>query len=116
MRERTLTVGIHVLGNLKGCPRDLLEKIDVVRDILKKVVEEAKLKPVGQAFHQFEPFGVTGVFVLAESHMSVHTWPEKNFVAVDIFTCGEEGNAEEAFDILCKYFKPEKFDKQIVRR
>jgi len=111
-----VTAGVHVLGNLHGCPKELLEKVDIVRDILKKTVSEANFNPVGETFHQFEPYGVTGIILLAESHVSVHTWPEKNFVAVDIFTCGKEGNAELGFEILCKYFKPEKIDKQVVKR
>lgn len=109
-------VGIHVFGSLHGCPEELLKKVEVVKELLLKTVSEAKYNPVGESFHQFEPFGVTGVIVLSESHISIHTWPERNFAAVDIFTCGNEGNAELGFDILCKHFKPEKIEKKIIHR
>jgi len=108
--------GIHVLGNLRGVKVELLEKVEVIRDIMRKVVKEAELTQFGETFHQFEPVGATGVILLGESHFSMHTWPEDNFAAVDIFTCGNEGNAKLAFDILCKYMKPEKVEEKIVER
>lgn len=111
-----MTAGTHVLGNLFGCPKELLTKVDVLRDIMRKVVSEAKLITVGETFHQFEPEGATGVILLAESHFSVHTWPEDDFAAVDIFCCGNEGDPEPAFDILCKYLKPAKIEKNVVKR
>jgi len=111
-----VAVGTHVLGNLYGCPKQLLKKVNVVKAILEKTVTEAKFNSVGNVFHQFTPFGVTGVFILTESHLSIHTWPEKNFATVDVFTCGKEGNAEIGFEILCKYFKPNKVEKQVVHR
>jgi len=111
-----MAVGIHVLGTLHGCPRELLEKVAVVRKIMLETVQEASFHSVGESFHQFKPVGVTGVCVLSESHFSVHTWPEKNLVTVDIFTCGEEGNAENGFALLCKKLRPEKIEKQVIKR
>ncbi|MBW2964140.1 adenosylmethionine decarboxylase [Candidatus Woesearchaeota archaeon] len=116
MVVRTVIVGTHVVGSLRGCPAGLLEKVDVVREILRRTVKEAGLHPVGESFHQFEPFGVTGVIILSESHLSVHTWPEKNLVAVDVFTCGKEGNAELGFDILSKHFNAVDIDKRKLQR
>ena len=111
-----MTIGVHVLGTLHGCPKEFLEKVNTVRDIIKKTASEANFHVVGESFKQFEPFGVTGVLILSESHFSIHTWPEKETVAVDIFTCGKEGNAEKGFDILCKYLKPKKIDKKVLQR
>ncbi len=104
------------MGDLYGCPKELLEKVGVVKEIMLKTIAEAEFTSVGETFHQFEPRGVTGVILLSESHFSIHTWPERNFAAVDIFTCGKEGDAELGFDILCKYMKPEKVDKQVIKR
>lgn len=108
--------GIHVLANLKGCPAELLEKVDIVKTLLNEVVLEAKLNKVGEVFHQFKPRGVTGIILIAESHVSIHTWPEHRTIVADIFTCGKEGNAEKTFEILIKKFKPEDYDKKVVRR
>jgi S-adenosylmethionine decarboxylase len=109
-------IGVHVLGNLYGCPRQLLKKKQQVRLILKNTVKESKLHPLGEVFHQFKPEGVTGVIILEESHLSIHTWPEKNFAAVDIFTCGNEGNAQLAFKALCRHLQPCKITKKVIKR
>ena len=111
-----MNVGVHVLGNLYGCPKELLEKVDIVKNLMWKAAAEAQFTAVGESFYQFEPAGATGVILLAESHMSIHTWPEKNFAAVDVFTCGDESLAERGFDLLCSLIKPERIEKQVVRR
>jgi len=109
--------GTHILANLYGCPRELVEKADIVLNLLNEVVSEAKLTKVGENSHQFEPIGATAIILLAESHISIHTWPEEEgFAAVDIFTCGEEGDANLAFKVLVEKFKPQKIDKQEVKR
>ncbi len=100
-----MTVGIHVLGELYGCPKDLLERKEVVREIILSVVKDADLNSLGDVFHQFEPHGVTGIVLLAESHISIHTWPERNLAAVDVFTCGEEGDARKAFELVAERLK-----------
>lgn len=111
-----MTVGTHVLGEVYGCPKEFLDKKKVVRSIVLSVVRDAKLNSLGDKFHQFKPCGVTGIVLLAESHISIHTWPEKNMATIDIFTCGEEGDAEKAFDLLCERLKPGRTVKKIVER
>jgi len=112
-----MKTGTHLLVNLHGCPKELLCKSEIVLQLLNETVSEAKLTKVGETVHQFQPEGVTAVILLAESHISIHTWPEKDgFAALDIFTCGNEGNAEEALKILIEKFKPQKIDKQKIER
>ena len=65
--------------------------------------------------HQFKPNGITGVAILAESHISVHTWPEKNFAAFDVFMCGES-QPNLAIDVMKKHFKPVKINSKIIKR
>ncbi|MCG2717737.1 MAG: adenosylmethionine decarboxylase [Nanoarchaeota archaeon] len=110
-----VVAGIHVLGNLNGCPVKLLERADIVLNLLNEVVVEAKLNKVGETSHQFDPYGATCVILLAESHISVHTWPENRIAVVDIFTCGKEGDAEKAFDVLLNKFKPKTTTKRSFR-
>lgn len=57
------------------------------------------------AFHEFNPFGISGMVVIAESHLSIHTWPEYGYAAVDIFTCGDLIKPEEAAAYLIKRFQ-----------
>ena len=65
----------------------------------------AKATIVGTHFHQFSPFGISGVVVIAESHVAVHTWPEHGYAAVDIFTCGETLTPEVAAQFLVEKFQ-----------
>jgi len=110
-------MGTHLLVNLYGCPVEVLKKSKVVLKLLNEVVKEAKLHKVGDSHFQFKPFGATAVVLLAESHISIHTWPEKNgMAALDIFTCGKEGDAHEASSVLVKKFKPTKIEIKRVRR
>ena len=60
---------------------------------------------LGQNYHQFSPQGVSGVVLIAESHVSVHTWPEYGYAAIDIFSCGDRVNPEIAAQMLTKEFK-----------
>jgi len=70
------------------CDLRLLDHVAAVRDIALGAVGVVGATVVGEAFHHFSPQGVSGTVVIAESHLSVHTWPEARYVAVDIFTCG----------------------------
>jgi S-adenosylmethionine decarboxylase len=81
-----------------------------------EAARQAKATVVGELFHQFDPVGVSGVLLIAESHVSVHTWPEDAFVAVDIFTCGEEMDAEIAIDVLTQGFRAAQVDVKVLLR
>ncbi len=95
-------LGRHTLLELKQCDREVLEDIGEIREILLGAAERAKAKVVGESFHQFSPQGVSGVVIIAESHLSIHTWPEWNYAAVDIFTCGDSANTEEAIEFMTR--------------
>jgi len=116
VRVIMLGVGWHLFGELYGCPKELLMRLGPVKEIMERTVEEAGLKPVGDVFHQYEPFGVTGVILISASHFSIHTWPEHNYAAVDIFSCSNEGDPERTFEILCKHLKPRNFSKRLLER
>lgn len=105
--------GLHLMANLHGCAgaEELLREVDALREHCISKVGEAGLCAVGECFHQFgEKGGVTGVVVLAESHISVHTWPEKNYVTLDVFVCNMHSNnrnkAMQLFDALVSPFNP----------
>lgn len=82
-------LGTHLLVELKECNAKTLNDLKRVEEILISAAKEAKATIVETFFHKFSPFGISGVVVIAESHLSIHTWPEYNYAAVDIFTCGE---------------------------
>jgi S-adenosylmethionine decarboxylase proenzyme len=76
-----------------------------VEEIMVAAAKIAKATIVGSHFHQFSPFGISGVVVIAESHVAIHTWPEHGYAAVDIFTCGETLSPEIAAQYLVQKFQ-----------
>jgi S-adenosylmethionine decarboxylase len=98
-------LGRHLLVELHGCHPDLLKKVDVVKDILVGAARACGATIVDVTFHEFNPFGVSGVVVIAESHLSIHTWPEYRYAAVDIFTCGEVIKPELAVTYIASRFR-----------
>lgn len=89
MSDEISTVGHHVLVELYGCERAATDDPAVVREALLGAARAMNATPLAEAFHRFSPQGVSGVVLIAESHLSCHTWPEAGYVAVDIYTCGE---------------------------
>lgn len=114
--------GIHLLGEWYGCPADLPEMLraDALRRRCIEAVERAGLTVVGERFHQFEPQGVTGAVILAESHLAVHTWPEMGSVTIDVYVCNfTTDNTEKArtlFDELERSLKPARSRFQAIHR
>lgn len=95
-------LGRHLLLELKDCNREVLNDLDFIQDVLPAAAREAGAEVLGKSFHQFSPQGVSGVVVIAESHLSIHTWPEFGYAAVDIFTCGNSVQPERAAQILIR--------------
>jgi S-adenosylmethionine decarboxylase len=93
------------LVELKDCNPALLRNLEEVRDALVSAARKAKATIVDISFHQFSPFGISGMVVIAESHLSVHTWPEYGYAAVDIFTCGDVIKPEVAASYLITRFE-----------
>jgi S-adenosylmethionine decarboxylase proenzyme len=98
----------------------LLTQADALRALCRRVVEDAGLTIVGDRFHQFEPQGVTGTVLLAESHLAIHTWPESGFVTLDVYVCNYTSDntlkAERVFKALEAALKPARKRSQAIRR
>jgi S-adenosylmethionine decarboxylase len=93
-------LGKHLLLELKDCNRKTIDDIDFIRVILCEIAEKIGATIVNQAFHKFSPQGVSGVVVIAESHISIHTWPEYGYASVDVFTCGNTIDPKDAINLL----------------
>ncbi|MEW5819147.1 MAG: adenosylmethionine decarboxylase [Cyanobacteriota bacterium] len=113
---KKVSIGTHILLNLLECNQDLLTRSNVVREILISTVEQSGLTKVAESFYQFEPSGVTGVLLLSESHICIHTWPEFNMAALDIFSCSDESKAQKATEILIEKFSAKRVEKQVCYR
>lgn len=90
------TIGHHYIVEASGCDPKIIGNINKVQEILVKAAEIAGVKVWAVTFNIFPPNGVSGVVVISESHISIHTWPERGYAALDIYTCGGEGDPEEA--------------------
>ena len=101
------TLGRHFIVEMWGCAREVVNDPDTIMDILHKAANDSGATIIKSFFHQFSPMGVTGVAILAESHISIHTWPEEGYVAADIFTCGTTTDPELGTQSLVEGFKPE---------
>lgn len=82
------TIARHLIAELYGCPQERLNDLDGIRRLMLSAAEVVGATVLKEAFHPFEPDGVSGVVVIAESHLSIHTWPGRGYGAIDIFTCG----------------------------
>ena len=100
-------LGRHLLVELEDCDADILNDIKKIKKILITAAREAKATIIESRFHQFNPFGISGVVVIAESHLTIHTWPEHRYAAVDIFTCGKALEPATATDYLIEMLKSE---------
>ena len=98
-------LGTHLLVELRECSPEILKDLDKVRDALVSAALEAKATVVEVAFHEFNPFGISGMVIIAESHLSIHTWPEYGYAALDIFTCGDLIKPEVAAEYLVEKFQ-----------
>lgn len=94
--------GITCLLELYDCPPDILDDKERIDEALREAVEHARATLLKQVSNQFSPQGVTSLGVLAESHISIHTWPEHGYAAVDIFTCGNRAMPERACSYLAE--------------
>ena len=93
-------LGKHLLLDLKDCDEGVLNDLGFLRNTLVAAAIECGATVLGESFHPFSPQGVSGVVIIAESHLSVHTWPEYGYAAIDIFTCGTTVEPEKAAALL----------------
>ena len=82
-------LGRHLLIECHDCENGILDDVNAIENAMNHAAEASGATVVRSVFHRFNPVGVSGVVVISESHLAVHTWPEYGYAAVDIFTCGE---------------------------
>ena len=112
--RQTKYAGLHIIADFwRG--RDIVNPREL-KKILLQAARESQNTPLEVSIHTFSPQGITGVVLLAESHIAIHTWPEIEYVSVDIFTCGQGAKAENALEFLRKELKPKKIAVKTMKR
>jgi len=110
------SVGAHVLLDLYGIPAARLDDPDHLRACLEQAARDGGAHVIESRFSRFSPQGASGVVILAESHLAVHTWPELEFAAVDVFTCGAPSVADGVADAVVRLLAPTRFEKKRIAR
>lgn len=113
-RKKEKHIGMHIIADF-WFGRNI-EDPKELEEILIEAAKKAGNTPLQFAYHKFNPHGLTGILLLAESHISFHSWPEINFLALDIFTCGNKKFPEKALDYLKKKLKPKKVMISKIKR
>lgn len=109
-------IGKHITVDMYGCSFESLDNMDFVKNAMLTAVNEAQMTLLDFTSHKFEPQGLTALALLAESHMSIHTYPELGYAAVDVFTCGDHSRPDKAVAILKDFLKPTKVKTTNIRR
>ena len=109
-------LGTHILVELSECDPRVLSDVEKVTNILVQAAKEANAEVLQTAFHRFNPQGVSGVVVIAESHLSIHTWPEYGYAAMDIYTCGDHTDPWKACRFAAEAFQAKQMLTTEVRR
>ena len=112
--------GLEMLLDLRGCQSSALNDPAALEKILRDIARTAGLEIVSQVAHQFTHRGMTLVFILSQSHLAVHVWPEEHFIAVDLYVCGNKEavvrSIETARKELVAQFKPQASSQHLVER
>lgn len=110
------TLGRQLLIELTECPAELLDDTEFVENTMVEAAKVAGAEIIKVIFHEFDPHGVSGVVVISESHLAIHTWPEFGYAAVDIFTCGECVDPYKASDVVAEAFQAKQCTTMEIKR
>ena len=110
------TLGVHLLLDLENCDQKILDDLNTIKQTLIIAAQKSGAHIVGETFHKFTPVGVTGIVSIAESHISIHTWPEFKYAAVDIFSCGEDFDLESCVKVISDNLKCKHITRKTIKR
>jgi len=109
-------LGKQIVAELYGCDEAPLRSLSMVRKRMREAANASNSTVIKSAFHKFGNMGVSGVLVIAESHLCIHTWPEHRYAAVDVFTCGDQAEPDRAIKVLAKSFNARRVNSRLILR
>lgn len=110
------TKGIHLILDIWDAAPTSLSDLEYVKSTLLDATRKAGATIIGYKFHRFQPAGISGIVLIAESHISIHTWPDKGYASVDIYTCGNKCFPDEAKSKILEAFRAQKADLTRIER
>ncbi|MBI2864479.1 MAG: adenosylmethionine decarboxylase [Chloroflexi bacterium] len=108
------SLGRHLMLELWGCQN--LNSLDLISRSLREAADACGAVLLELVLHPFSPIGVTGVAVLSKSHMMIHTWPEEDYAAIDVFICQDDTEPAVVIPIFEKFFSPERVEAREIKR
>ncbi len=108
--------GVHIAMECAGCRSDFLTDADLLEKTMVDCAWDAGATVVDSMMHSYNPAGLSGVVVISESHLAIHTWPDIGYASFDIYTCGKRDLAEEIARRLEKIFQPIKVSRKVFER
>ena len=111
----SIALGNHILVEFMNCDPHVMNDVAAIERDMVGAAKKAGATVINSTFHHFSPYGVSGVVVIQESHLAIHTWPEYGYAAVDLFTCGEM-NAWISFDHLKECFGSKSYSAIELKR
>jgi len=109
-------LGRHVLVEAYECNPEVLDNLQFLQEAMVEAATRTGAEVVDVVFRKFQPYGVSGVVVISESHLAIHTWPEYGYAAIDLFTCGDTADPWKAFDYLTEVLESKKVTTLEVQR
>jgi S-adenosylmethionine decarboxylase len=107
-------IGRHIILEMWGCQN--LDSVDIAEHALRDMVSALDVNLLDLKVYPFSPVGVTGMAIVSESHLVIHTWPEYGYAAVDVFTCGAPRDPQEAVKVLRQHYQPERIGVMEINR
>lgn len=114
--KRGVGLGKHLIAELIDCDREALDNVELVEKALLEAAKATNSRIITHYVHRFKPQGVSGYVLIAESHISLHTWPEYGYAAVDVFTCGNYTDPWAGLETLRKELKAKHFYVMNIER
>ena len=116
IKNQPTYLGRHILAEFFDCNPNVLNNLELIEKKMTQAATECGAHVVQTCFHMFSPHGVSGVVIISESHLAIHTWPELGYAAVDLFTCGENCDPKIAYDFLKAAFSSKSGSYSELRR
>lgn len=108
--------GHHALIELYGCSKSQINNVTYLQNVITSIVNTKKIEILDKKFEKFNPCGVTGIFLLAASHISIHTWPEISYCTLDVFTCSNQNTTNAVYTAIMDVIKHTSSNVTIIRR
>lgn len=116
MKALNQVLGQHMLVEFYNCNQQILDDVAAIEQHMNEAARVCGATIVQSTFHRFQPYGVSGVVVISESHLAIHTWPEYGYASVDLYTCGEEIQPHQAYEYLKAVFESKETEVQTLKR